>query len=35
MPYPDPDAYQINDPAQLLSPGLVVFKSLLEHNLDE
>lgn len=35
MPYPTPDSYRIDDPSQIYSPGLVIFHSLLEHNLDE
>ena len=35
MPYPSLDAYQINAPETLLSPGLLVFKELLDHNLDQ
>ena len=35
MTYPNPDAYRINDPSQIFSPGMVIFRELLEHNLAE
>ncbi len=35
MTYPNPSAYAINDVSEIFSPGMVVFKELLEHNLAE
>lgn len=35
MPYPNLDAYQIQNPETIPSPGLVVFRELIEHNLRE
>ena len=35
MNYPNPDAYRINDPSQIFSPGMVIFRELLQHNLAE
>lgn len=34
-PYPDLQSYQIADPDRVASPGLLIFKHWLEHNLDE
>lgn len=35
MPYPELSAYQINNAEQVFSPGLVIFKELLEQNVRE
>lgn len=35
MAYPIADAYVIKDANEILSPGLVIFRELLEHNLAE
>ena len=35
MTYPNLDAYRINDPSKIFSPGMVIFRELLEHNLAE
>ena len=35
MPYPSLEAYEIQDADQIFSPGLVIFRELLEHNLSE
>ena len=35
MPYPPLAAYQIDDPATLRTPSLLIFQQLLEHNLDQ
>lgn len=35
MPYPPLEAYRIEDADSLLTPALVIFRPLLEHNLDE
>lgn len=35
MTYPDPNAYEIKDASEIFSPGLLIFRELLEHNLAE
>ena len=35
MAYPNADAYVIKDATEIFSPGLVIFRELLEHNLAE
>ena len=35
MPYPDPEPYQIKNTDEIYSPGLVIFRELLVHNLKE
>ena len=35
MPYPDVSVYDIQDVDKIASPGIVVFRELLEHNLKE
>ena len=35
MAYPDANDYTIKDASKILSPGLVIFRELLEHNLAE
>jgi len=35
MPYPELSAYTIEDASEILSPGIVIFRELLEHNLRE
>ena len=35
MPYPNLEAYEIKDAREIFSPGLVIFRELLEHNLAE